>query len=644
MKNRIWSTTILVFLISSFLILPAYSQEQKQFQVNTEIEFPESLPLGKTIDFKIHVTNKGPYSWVKNLEPAFEIIPTRAQQYVEIKTEENFSQYTVWKGHINTLQGTINISEDSPFDAIFLSVSFDGTIRFDEEVTSVDPDSTVSLKVGELQQDITDEPIFHEGRVEWISRCYMIGSDITARVIDSDMNSDPQRIEEVNITVWSDNDDREVTYVATETGMDTGVFDAEVFLTTTDSSPGKRIRATEDSTIHVKYVDYTFPDSYKVMDVIDTFVMSGLDILEKDSRGIPTKITYDSCALVLLEKNQEKFNELDVFYPAPLKQIQFGLYADEIMCKESLALVTNNDNSPACVKPDSIPKLVERGWAIANNENESFEVITPESKSATFYAQPQITSVILKQDSTIRVHLFSYIKEPDGWDMVFDRIFDEVPNNFKMGIIENTPENLYDFVLSGKENIPSGIKAELLQEDGYFVVYLTSHKSLEPGKYDLSIVSVDKQGAVIQKSLFVTAVNPDTASIQENTVKLQFSKGSWGVNLENISESEYWVIEDARSPWPPSNILNITQDNIHPDVKEMIDAMWSDDAKYVPSERDKTILLVESSQDLNADPQEIRDWLETTYVQQFKRNLDDSFSSYIKYDDKIYSFGFVIAD
>ena len=130
----------------------------------------------------------------------------------------------------------------------------------------------------------------------------------------------------------------------------------------------------------------------------------------------------------------------------------------------------------------------------------------------------------------------------------------------------------------------------------------------------------------------------------ENSVKLQLSKGSWGVNLENISESKYWVIEDARYPWPPSNILNITQDNIHPDVKEMIDAMWSDDAKYVQSECDKTMLLVESSRDLNADPQEIRDWPETTYVQQFKRNIDDSFSRYIKYDDKIYSFGFVIAD
>ena len=370
MKNRVWSITILVFVISSFLILPAYSQEQKQFQVNTKMEFPESLPLGETADFKIHVTYKGPFSWVKNMEPRFEIVPTRAQSYAEIKTDESFSQYTVWKGHINTLHGTIHVSEDSPFDAIFLSVSFDGDIRFDEQATSVDPDSTVSLRIGELQQDITDEPTFHEGHVEWMSRCYMIGSDITVRVIDPDMNNDPQRIEEVNITVWSDNDDREVTYVATETDNDTGVFDSKIFFTTTDSSPGKRIRAIDGSIIHAKYVDYTFSDSYKAIDMIDTFVMSGLDILEKDSRGIPSKITYDSCALVLLEKNQEKFNELDVFYPAPLKQLKVGLLHGEIRCKDSLVPINDSHGLPACVKPESVQELHERGWASDVNFDE----------------------------------------------------------------------------------------------------------------------------------------------------------------------------------------------------------------------------------------------------------------------------------
>ena len=302
-----------------------------------------------------------------------------------------------------------------------------------------------------------------------------------------------------------------------------------------------------------------------------------------------------------------------------------------------------NYNYKYCVKPESISKMIDRGWA-TNNENTSFDIITPESKLATFYAQPQITSVILKQDSTVRVHLFSYIKEPDGWDKVFDRIFNEVPNNFKIGIIEDTPQNLDGFVIYGKENTPSGIEVELLKENGYFVVYLTSDKLMKPGEYNLSVISTDKKGAVIQKPLFVTVVNPDTTSIQDNTVKLQFSKDSWGVNLENISESEYWFREDYRKPWPPSPILNITQNNIHPDVKEMIDVMWSDVAEYIPSEFDKEVLQVKVDKKFNADPQEIRDWLETTYVQQFKRNLDDSFSSYIKYDNKIYLFEFVIAD
>ena len=32
-------------------------------------------------------------------------------------------------------------------------------------------------------------------------------------------------------------------------------------------------------------------------------------------------------------------------------------------CKEYLALVTKHDGTPACVKPESIPKLIQRGWA-----------------------------------------------------------------------------------------------------------------------------------------------------------------------------------------------------------------------------------------------------------------------------------------
>ena len=210
--------------------------------------------------------------------------------------------------------------------------------------------------------------------------------------------------------------------------------------------------------------------------------------------------------------------------------------------------------------------------------------------------------------------------------------------------MENTPNNINEFATLGKTNLPSGMQAELLREDGYFVVYLTLNKLSEPGNYDLAVVSIDNKGKVIQKPLFVIAVVADTAPTQDNIVKLHHSKYPWGIELENMSEQEYWTREDSRLPWPPSPILEITQDNIHHDVNELIDAMWSEDAKYIQSEYDKKTLRVENDADLNVDPKKIRDWLKVVHDEQFKENLDDSFTGYIRYDGKIYSLGFIIAD
>jgi len=54
-------------------------------------------------------------------------------------------------------------------------------------------------------------------------------------------------------------------------------------------------------------------------------------------------------------------NTFDV--ESPLKQIKSGIVIDEIQCRESLVLVTKHDDSPACVKPETKQKLIERGWA-----------------------------------------------------------------------------------------------------------------------------------------------------------------------------------------------------------------------------------------------------------------------------------------
>lgn len=47
----------------------------------------------------------------------------------------------------------------------------------------------------------------------------------------------------------------------------------------------------------------------------------------------------------------------------PLKQFKSGINIDEIKCKEDLILITKSyDGTPACVKPETKQKLIERGW------------------------------------------------------------------------------------------------------------------------------------------------------------------------------------------------------------------------------------------------------------------------------------------
>jgi hypothetical protein len=48
---------------------------------------------------------------------------------------------------------------------------------------------------------------------------------------------------------------------------------------------------------------------------------------------------------------------------SPLKQYQIGISQYEVKCKDNLQLVIKYNGSPACVKPETKQKLIERGWA-----------------------------------------------------------------------------------------------------------------------------------------------------------------------------------------------------------------------------------------------------------------------------------------
>jgi hypothetical protein len=53
------------------------------------------------------------------------------------------------------------------------------------------------------------------------------------------------------------------------------------------------------------------------------------------------------------------------YFPPPLKQINDGIEPTDVTCTEGLVLVLKLSNgNPACLKPSSVSKLIERGWAM----------------------------------------------------------------------------------------------------------------------------------------------------------------------------------------------------------------------------------------------------------------------------------------
>ena len=53
-----------------------------------------------------------------------------------------------------------------------------------------------------------------------------------------------------------------------------------------------------------------------------------------------------------------------VGFDAPLRQIAFGVFPNEVKCNQGLELIIKHNDSPACVKLETVEKLEVRGWGV----------------------------------------------------------------------------------------------------------------------------------------------------------------------------------------------------------------------------------------------------------------------------------------
>ena len=103
------------------------------------------------------------------------------------------------------------------------------------------------------------------GEVQFTQDIFLINDSVELRVIDHDMNLNPETLDTIAVDVFSDSDSGGIQVIATETSERSGDFIASIALSTSTSS-GNRLYAIPGDSIFAKYDDHTLPKPYSKSD------------------------------------------------------------------------------------------------------------------------------------------------------------------------------------------------------------------------------------------------------------------------------------------------------------------------------------------------------------------------------------------
>ena len=131
----------------------------------------------------------------------------------------------------------------------------DGYLRAEE-----DTGLSVSFEFSEDETVVGSALVrWNVGVTQWLEASYPASGTGVVRIVDPDMNLNPESVDNFDVDVWSESDSGGIDLTVTETNEATGIFEGTVFFTTTDESSGHRLRVSEGDTVTARYFDYTLP-------------------------------------------------------------------------------------------------------------------------------------------------------------------------------------------------------------------------------------------------------------------------------------------------------------------------------------------------------------------------------------------------
>jgi len=261
----------IVLSVLSFLVLSAYAEEPPDYFNPYAPIFTDKEVYSWTD--KVHITIVAP-SWNAN-KYGIDSIGTQDGHFIKISTSkhslkpykltETEPSSGVFVGEV-TLTGFLHdVDDDGKIDTNPRTVGTGPTNGFLE--TERDGGLTISFEFADgvvLTHSVMIS--WNIGEIIFAEPIYLVGETAKIRVIDPDMNLNPETVDRILVEVSSDSDVAGILVDAIESEDDSGLFEALISFTQNSVSSGNRLFAIPGDSIYAKYEDNTLPSPYSIQD------------------------------------------------------------------------------------------------------------------------------------------------------------------------------------------------------------------------------------------------------------------------------------------------------------------------------------------------------------------------------------------
>ena len=259
------------FVLGFFLILaPVYAESVPDYEKPFAPIFTDKSVYSWTD--KIIISVNAP-SWNSNSNQVNSIGESNSHP-IKISSGENFlkpyrltetsSSSGIFSGEIILTGFLHDVDGDGNFDTT-PKTSGNGPTNGFLEVENNDS-ITISFEFADGVVLIESIPItWNMGVIQFSKDIFLTSDSVEIRVIDHDMNLNPETLDTIAVDVFSDSDSGGIQVIATETSERSGDFIASIALSTSTSS-GNRLYAIPGDSIFAKYDDHTLPKPYSKSD------------------------------------------------------------------------------------------------------------------------------------------------------------------------------------------------------------------------------------------------------------------------------------------------------------------------------------------------------------------------------------------